>query len=148
MLFIAEFIESIMPLLRIISVIFWIWMLVDCSKRAKVRPYRGFLFILIFFTNWVGALIYFLIFVSPLNKVFRSATQWSQPAQQRPFIHYTPPKPPAYRDYQQGYQPQSVPTPSAPTPTLHTQEVQSPHLASDYEEPQSAYPEIPPQQQQ
>ena len=152
---IAEFMESIAPLLGGIGTIFWIWMLIDCLNRAKARPHRGWLFVLIFFTHWVGALIYFLIFVFPLSRVFGSASQPPQSTQQKPFIHYTPPRPPAstkpYQEYQQGYQPRSVPTPASSlvnAPYLQEDLSQSTYVSSDYEEPQSTYPEIPPQQQQ
>ncbi len=151
---IADLLENFAPLLGVVGTIFWVWMLIDCMSRAKARPQRGWLFLLILFSHWVGALIYFFIYVYPLNRLFQSApTQPPQSAPQKPFIYYTPPNPSAstsqtYQNYQQGYQPRSVPTP-APTSVTYSQEDQAQSLNPifDYEEPHSTYPELPPQQQ-
>jgi len=153
---IIDFMGTFGPLLGVAGTIFWVWMLIDCLNRAKARPQRGWLFLLIFFTHWVGALVYFFIYVYPLSRLFRSTPQQPQSVPQKPFIYYTPPRPPAptspsYQDYQQGYQPRSVPT-SAPTqaniPYPQEASQQSSYPTSDYEEPHASYPEIPPQQQQ
>ena len=152
-----DFMETFGPLLGVAGTIFWIWMLIDCLNRAKARPQRGWLFVLIFFTHWVGALVYFFIYVYPLNKLFQSTPPPSQSTEKKPFIYYTPPRPPAqtppsYQEYQQGYQPRSVPMP-APTSTstpYYSQEdaQQTTYPTPDYEEPHATYPEMPPQQQQ
>ena len=150
-----DFMEMFGPLLGAVGTIFWVWMLIDCLNRAKARPQRGWLFILIFFTHWVGALIYFFVYVYPLGRFFQSTPQSSQSAQKKPFIYYTPPRPsaptlPSYQDYQQGYQPRSVPTlTSTSTSPSYQQEdaQQSLYPTSDYEEPHASYQEMPPQQQ-
>lgn len=153
---IADLIENFGPLLGVAGTIFWIWMLIDCLNRAKARPQRGWLFFLILFTHWIGALVYFFIYVYPLSRLFQSVQQppQAQPAQKQPFVYYTSPKPAptSYQAYQQGYQSQRVPTP-APTPTNTTssQEAQQQTFypsSSDYEEPYATYPEMPPPQQQ
>ena len=152
---IADFMETFGPLLGVIGTIFWFWMLIDCFGRAKVRPQRWWLVMLIFLTHWVGALIYFFIYVYPLNKLFQATPPPSQSTEKKPFIYYMPPSspaqtPPSYQDYQQGYQPRSVPTP-APTSTSapYQQEdaQQTSYPTPDYEEPHATYPEMPPQQQ-
>ncbi len=151
-----DFMEMFGPLLGVAGTIFWVWMLIDCLNRPQARPQRGWLFLLILFTQWVGALIYFLIYVFPLSRVFHSTLSQSQSAQKKPFVYYTPPRPPAqtppsYQEYQQGYQPRTVPTP-APTQTdvpyyLQEDSQQTSYPTPDYEEPRATYPEMPPQQQ-
>ena len=150
---IAEFMESIGPLIGLIGTVFWIWMLIDCLNRAKARPHRGWLFLLILFTNWIGALIYFFVFVFPFNKLLQSPPlQPPHDVQQKPFIYYTPHRPTSqpYQDYQQGYQPRSVPTPAPQqinTPDSQEDSLQSYYpISDDYEEPHSSYTELPPQQ--
>jgi len=136
-------IEEIGPLLGVMGTVFWVWMLIDCLNRAKVRPNRGWLFFLLLFTHWVGALVYFFVYVYPLSKFFSSAPQ--QPVQQKPFIYYTPPTQTSHQEYQQGYQSRSVPYPAPPTPT--TVSYQQEEQSFDYEEPHASYSEMPPQQQ-
>ena len=139
--------EDIGPLLGAAATIFWIWMLIDCFHRAKVAPNRVGWLILIFFTHWVGALIYFFSYVNPLGKFFQSTPQ--PPVQKKPFIYYTPPtQTSSYQEYQQGYQTRSVPYPP-PTNVPYQQEdqQQTSYTASDYEEPHATYPEMPSQEQ-
>ncbi|GAC1388417.1 MAG: hypothetical protein NVSMB49_00430 [Ktedonobacteraceae bacterium] len=143
---IVDFMETFGPLLEVVGTIFWIWMMIDCLNRAKARPQRGWLFFLLLFTHWVGALIYFFIYVYPLSRLFQShQPPQAQPAQKQPFVYYTPPKPAplSYQEYQQGYQSQRVPS-STPTPTNTSSQQQT----LDYEEPYATYPEMPPPQQQ
>ena len=148
-----EFMETFGPFLEVVGTIFWVWMLIDCLNRAQARPNRWWLFVLIFFTHWVGALIYFFIYIFPLNKFLQSIPTPPPSMQQKPPIYYTPRRETSsYQEYQQGYQPRSVPTP-APTQNsmaYYTPEdaQQSSSLNSDYEEPHATYPEMPPQQQQ
>ncbi len=152
-----DFMETFGPLLGVAGTIFWVWMLIDCLNRPQARPQRGWLFLLIFFTQWVGALIYFFIYVCPFSRMFHSTLSQSQSAQKKPFVYYMPPRPqaqtpPSYQEYQQGYQPRTVPTP-APTQTnvpYYSQEdsQQTSYPFPDYEEPHATYPEMPPQQQQ
>jgi len=42
--------------------IFWIWMIVDCATREPSEGNDKIIWILIIiFTHWIGALIYFLV---------------------------------------------------------------------------------------
>ena len=59
-----------MPFLIIIPLIFvglafvafWIWMLVDCATKESSQGNDKLIWILvIIFTHWIGALIYFLV---------------------------------------------------------------------------------------
>ena len=150
--FMFDFMETFGPLPGVVGTIFWILMLIDCLNRAQARPQRAWLFVLIFFTQWVGALIYFFIYIFPLSKFLQSIPTPPQSTQQKPLNYYTPSTPPSYQEYQQGYQPRIVPT---PTPTQNNVLYYSPEDAqqtsyptSDYEEPHATYPEMPPQQQQ
>jgi len=46
----------------IILLIFWIWMLVDCSKRKFKNNVEKIVWILvIIFAGWVGSLVYFIV---------------------------------------------------------------------------------------
>ena len=138
--------EEFGPLLGVVGTLFWVWMLIDCLNRAKARPHRGWLFFLLLFTHWVGALVYFFIYVYPLNRFFQSTPQ--QPVAQKPFVYYTPPTQTPHQEYQQGYQSRSVPYP-APTniPEQQENQQQSFYPTTDYEEPHASYQEMPPQQQ-
>ena len=52
------------PLLLIILalVVFWIWMLVDCATKEPSAGNDKIVWILVIvFTHWIGALIYFLV---------------------------------------------------------------------------------------
>jgi hypothetical protein len=43
-------------------VVFWIWMLVDCATKEPSQGNDKIVWILIIvFTHWIGALIYFLV---------------------------------------------------------------------------------------
>lgn len=59
-----------MPLLIIIPMVliglalmaFWIWMLIDCATKESSQGNDKLIWILIIvFTHWIGALIYFLV---------------------------------------------------------------------------------------
>ena len=46
----------------LLAVAFWIWMLVDCATKESNQGNEKVVWILvIIFTHWVGALIYFLV---------------------------------------------------------------------------------------
>ena len=50
-----------LPLL-LLGTIFWIWMIVDCATKEPAQSNDKIVWILvIIFTHWVGALIYFLV---------------------------------------------------------------------------------------
>lgn len=51
----------VLPLL-LLATIFWVWMLVDCATKEPDQGNDKVVWILvILFTHWVGALIYFLV---------------------------------------------------------------------------------------
>ncbi len=51
----------VLPIILIAS-IFWVWMLVDCATKEPDQGNDKVVWILvILFTHWVGALLYFLI---------------------------------------------------------------------------------------
>jgi len=144
-----EMIQSFGSLLEVAGTIFWLWMLFDCLKSAKVRQHKGWIFLLLLFTHWFGALIYFFIYVYPIANLFHLA-QSAPSFQKRTSAYYTPPKQPSFQEYQQGYQPQSVPSPVplSSNPLYQQDQSQATTLITDYEEPYATYPEMPPQQQQ
>lgn len=54
-------IPVVVPLL-LLATVFWVWMLVDCATKEPDQGNDKVVWILvILFTHWVGALIYFLI---------------------------------------------------------------------------------------
>ncbi|GAC1563482.1 MAG: hypothetical protein NVS2B2_29190 [Ktedonobacteraceae bacterium] len=144
-----EILRSVGSLLGVVGTLFWVWMLIDCLNRAKVRPQRVWLFFLLFFTGWFGALIYFFVYAHPVTQWLPSVQKRSQPSPQKAPVYYTlpTPAPKSYQEYQQGYQSQSVPSPAPMTPNSPYQQ-QPYYPTSDYEEPHATYPEMPQQQQQ
>ena len=49
-------------LVSLAALAFWIWMIVDCAQREFEGPSLKIIWILvIIFTHWLGALIYFLV---------------------------------------------------------------------------------------
>lgn len=51
-----------MMIVWILLVIFWIWMIVDCAKRRFRKDTEKIIWIIaIALTNWIGALVYFII---------------------------------------------------------------------------------------
>ena len=48
--------------LGILSLVFWIWMMVDCIRNENISGNERILWaLLIFFTHWIGGLIYFCV---------------------------------------------------------------------------------------
>ena len=143
-----------MPLLgvNIIPVaitIFWIWMLVDCFTNTKIKGGSKILWLLlIFFTQIVGALIYFFMMCTQRNPVTAFTYYYQVIAN---FVKQNAPQqappPPSYHDYQQGYHAQQ---PQQPYQAEGQQEqpLYTPPKA-EYEEPLTiTYPEMPQQKQQ
>lgn len=156
------FFGSMIPVLSMVGTAFWIWMLVHCLSNAKLQKNKLWWFLLIFFTHWVGALIYFLMYVLPgsaLSRWLRGQTQssqWSTPYYQpsRPQPTQPPRQPDApyvyqpYQSYQEGYQaqaPQYPPYPSYPSVPSSTPLEEQVDTSVDYEQPQTMYPEMPKQ---
>jgi len=45
-----------------LAIVFWIWMLVDCATKEPSQGNDKVIWVLvIIFTHWIGALIYFLV---------------------------------------------------------------------------------------
>jgi hypothetical protein len=141
--------DNIFQLMGIIGTIFWIWMVVDCIRNPRLRGAGKVLWLLmIFFLNWIGAVIYFfagrqrsanVIYMPPRTQQYQPYTN---PYMQRnpspaPPI-YQPPAPASesYREYQQGYE--------APPEARQQQEEASGW--KNYEQPQASYPQIPQQE--
>lgn len=149
-------------LFGLVAMIFWIWMLVDCARNPRLRGGAKVVWLLVvFFLNWLGALIYFFAGRARNQTTFiHSRSQWyghqpyQQPNQQPIYYQPTPPQtdyqpssPPtneAYRGYQEGY---------GVVPAQYQQQAEEISNWHHYEEPQSSYPqlpqqELPPQSQQ
>lgn len=48
--------------LGLAALVFWIWMLIDCATNEPSEGNDKIIWIIIIvFTNWIGALIYFLV---------------------------------------------------------------------------------------
>jgi len=75
----ASPLAALIPLLLFIPLIlvalaffvFWIWMLVDCATKEPSQGNDKIIWILIIvFTHWIGALIYFLVRRPERKKLF------------------------------------------------------------------------------
>jgi hypothetical protein len=136
------------PIFSILTTVFWIWMLIDCARNNTLRNKAAWI-IFIFFTQIVGAVVYFLV-RGPWTKVKKySWMQTPSPTYQAPPVYQAPPAPrpvqETYTTYEQGYQAQ--PAPPAPTSQENEQPYYTPSsLQPQYEQPEVPYPE-PPQQQ-
>ncbi len=52
----------IVPLLGLALLIFWLWMLIDCLRNEPSDGNDKIVWVLvIIFTNWIGALIYYFV---------------------------------------------------------------------------------------
>lgn len=59
---IAFFMMILSVFLGLAALIFWVWMLIDCATREPSEGNDKIVWILIIvFTNWIGALIYYLV---------------------------------------------------------------------------------------
>ena len=164
----VDFFIHTSPLFGVLGTIFWIWMIVHCLKNPRLNWKIGW-FLFIIFSQGLGAVIYFLVHVLPgsgFSKWFmkqfqssQSSTSYYQPTRQpyqppvRPFNQsytYQPSNQQGYQSYNAGYQAQSPQYPPYPTvpsaPPAMPQEEQT-YSSYDYEQPQTMYPELPPQQQ-
>ncbi len=142
-----EFWFSLGPFFGAMVGIFWVWMLIDCLSRAKVRNQRVLWFILLLVFNWMGALVYFFTYVFPMTPVFRHG---STPVRQAPKKTSPPqaarPAPRLYQSYRQGYQAYQPTYSSGSTPASSPYQQEEQHYAASYyEQPQAIYPELPQQ---
>ncbi len=142
-----DFGQGISQIFSVLTTLFMIWMLIDCVRNTTLR-HKWIWFLFILFTNFVGALVYFFA-RGPWPKVYR----WSQ--QTTPIYQPPPPAPKPrqeiYPTYMQGYQAQRQEQPSGSRFAEQEYEqplYSAPALQPQYEEPQIAYPEEPPLQQQ
>lgn len=52
----------IVPLLGILAVVFWVWMLVDClTKEPSFGNDKLIWVLVIVLTQWIGAIVYFFV---------------------------------------------------------------------------------------
>jgi hypothetical protein len=124
-----------------LTTVFWIATLIHCIINKRGGAKVGWILFIIF-TNWIGALAYW-IFGYGFAKQKRS--QVVLPVQQS-YVPYQPdyaPSEPSYSPYEQGYQP--VRTQDAPqiTPFMADGEEQEEVISPLYEQPQVMYPEDP-----
>jgi hypothetical protein len=62
MVFLPLLMFAILLPLLLLAFAFWIWMLVDCATKESSQGNDKVIWILvIIFTHWIGALIYFLV---------------------------------------------------------------------------------------
>lgn len=70
---------ALLPILFIIPILliglaafaFWIWMLIDCATKEPSQGNDKIIWILvIIFTHWIGALIYFLVRRTERKRLF------------------------------------------------------------------------------
>lgn len=48
--------------IALLAFVFWVWMLIDCAKNNGIEGTEKVIWIvLIVFTHWLGALIYFFV---------------------------------------------------------------------------------------
>ncbi len=136
-------------LFALLAMVFWIWMIVDCVRNSQIRGGAKVLWLLvIIFTHWIGALIYFFVGRMRSRATFGSPrSQWYSRSYQQPNqppVYYRPSQPPTYyqpsmsegqREYQQGY-----------GAVERQQQAGDAANWQHYEEPQSSYPQIPQQE--
>lgn len=154
----------------LLATAFWVWMLIDCLFNQRMRNgNKIFWVILILFTQFFGALCYYIIkcshrnpidafpyYLRTLKQAFqssgptmpsssyqpRSHPQPPQPRQPQPPAVYTPPS------YTQGYRAQSPARPAAAEQSSEFQPYQPPSAEAEYEQIMASYPEmeLPPQE--
>ena len=135
----------------LVTSIFWIWMLIDCLLNKKVKL---FWFVFILFTHVFGAVLYFFMACSHRNPADALAyyikrftgTTTRKPA--KPTFKTKPqavPQPSSYTPYQQGYTARP-PTPLYPEAPFYHEAPLIYNPQSEYEQPTTSYPEMPPQQ--
>lgn len=149
----------------LLATAFWVWMLIDCLFNQRMRNgNKIFWVILILFTQFFGALCYYIIKCSRRNPIdafpyylrtLKQALQSSGPTMpsstyeprpaprpQQPPAIYTPPA------YTQGYRPQSSVRPASSEQPFEFQPYQPPQAEPEYEQTMASYPEmeLPPQE--
>jgi hypothetical protein len=128
--------------------LFWILMLLDAATNKSIRGSRVLWMLFVFFTHIFGAIIYFCVGNPYLpNKLYKAVRQWyhqqqqAKPIQPAPKLYRDPQQ--KYQEYQEGYQAYQGQTYEPPSPVQGYEQQEYPQ----YEQPQAAYPEMPPQQQ-
>jgi hypothetical protein len=163
-------------LIGLAMAVFWFVLLIDCFRNPWLSGRSKLLWVLLlFFTSWIGMLLYFLLACSfsPIVQKRRAinAHPWPPgvpptqtyrpyyPPYQQPYEPYQPPVAPispdaqpyaaSYRPYQEGYQAQVRPQ-DRPKTVQFAQDLPIGEEASDEpqsEQPQATYPLMPPQEQ-
>jgi flagellar basal body-associated protein FliL len=138
----------LIALIGLAANVFWIWMLIDSATNKKLNNNTRLVWLLvIIFTHILGAIIYFFAGRSP--KYPQMQYQNQAPYQpQRPYQPYIPAQQPyqhPYQSYQHGYQPQQQPPPPYQygNPYMPSMPLPSAEAQSQYEQPQTQYPEQP-----
>jgi hypothetical protein len=151
-----DFGQLVSGILTLLEVAIWIIVMIDCLRNSKAKNKVGWV-LFIFFAPWIGVVVYlFVIRGAFLKRVFGAILKWVR--QQSASTYYyssPPPQPPSqpsmpHYDYQQGYQGyqgyqeyQGHQTPYQAPSAIITQSSDPPA----YEQPQAAYPEMPPMEQ-
>lgn len=134
--------------ISLLLTIFWIWMLIDCFRnRGLTGTARLVWVLLILFTHWIGAVLYFIFQRSQRNKQrqtpFYAYYQPSMKRQDSPYnATHTPPssqQEEVRSSYQQGYQMQQRERTVSPEGPEEPPVEQSHY--GQYEQPQATYPE-------
>ena len=151
-----------MDIFPIVTTVFWVWMLIDCltSKRLHTGSKIGW-GLFIFFTQIVGAVIYFFVECKNRNPFdaasyyYRSikkhvqSSSYVPPSQSMPpyMPRYTPPtQQPSMRKYQEGYSAASYQPARQPQPVITPNQLVQPQSTDEqaqYDEPMIQYPEMP-----
>ena len=147
-----------MDIFPIVTTVFWVWMLIDCltSKRLHTGGKIGW-GLFIFFTQIVGAVIYFFVECKNRNPFdaasyyYRSIKKHVQSSSSTPpyMPHYTPPAQQPlsdYRNYQEGYSAASYQPARQSQPVITPDQLAQPKSAAEqaqYDEPMIQYPEMP-----
>lgn len=130
---IVPFVILFVIAVSILGTIFWIWMLVDCVMNKQISDMQKALWaVLIIFTHFIGALIYF--FVGRSAQAKQTVYQYYEPPQT--FYRYD--APPPNRPYEQGYQAAPLRQNNDVPPPIYPEQAQRP--STDYEQPQAMYP--------
>jgi Phospholipase_D-nuclease N-terminal len=130
----------------LLGTVFWIWMVVDCIMNKKISDMqKAFWVLLIVFTHFIGALIYFFVgrSMQPKQQTYQYYVQPQAPRHHRDEA----PREAFYNSYEQGYQasqqPASTQYNDVPSIYPEREQAQRPQASSDYEQPQAMYPHEP-----
>lgn len=144
----------IAQLVMIAGTIFWIWALIDCLRSPMRDGAKIGWLLVIFFTHWVGALLYLVFgrprmthYIHPYQRQQQSTTYYQRytstvyvpPTPVAPPQERAEPEAPPIASYEEGYQGQAQSASAEARPVNNWQQ---------YEEPLATYPELPRQEMQ